>query len=100
VARCLGVSLSTFRSYSFGNGGHLLLAAIPTMGLHKTVRVCNRPNADTCLVGKVMTSNGLTGRISIGNSPGASNLDGSSSSSIRAILLLDKMVSSERSYQG
>ena len=39
-----------------------------------------------------MASNGLTDRISIGNNPGISEMNGSSSSSIRAILVLDKMV--------
>ena len=39
-----------------------------------------------------MASNALTGRISIPDNPGTSEMNGSSSSSIRAILVLDKMV--------
>ena len=88
----LGISLSVLTSYSFRNGGYLLLVSIISTSLHKIVRICKRPNADTYLVGRLMASNGLTGRISIRNSPGTSEMNGPSSSSFRAILVLDKMV--------
>ena len=39
-----------------------------------------------------MVSNGSIDRISIGNNPGTSEMNGLSSSSIRAILVLDNMV--------
>ena len=51
-------------SYSFGNGGHLLLVAILTARLQKVMRICNPPTADTYLVGRFMISGGLTCRIS------------------------------------